>query len=69
MHLIGRKSDSCVRCSAFCEASSAAWPMSPDNMLASLTCSTGTSNAFAIASSTKPSRNPMRRSPVKILTT
>ena len=69
MHLIGRKSDNSARCSSFREASSAVWPISPESVLASLTCSRGTSDAFAIASSTKPSRNPMRRSPVRILTT
>ena len=69
MHLIGRKIDSAAWCSSLREASAAVRPMSPNNMFACRTCWSGTLNAFAIASSTRPSRNPMRRSPVKILTT
>ena len=69
MHLIGRKSDNSARSNSFRKASAAVEPISPSNMFVSLTRSSGSPNARAIASSTSPSRKPMRKSPVRILTT
>ena len=47
-------------------ASNATSPRSPVSMLAQDTSESGAPNAFAIPSSTKPPRSPMRRSPVRI---
>ena len=69
MHLIGRNKESSARCNSPFTARSAVSPMSPRSMFASFTSSSGTSKADAMASSTRPSRKPIRRSPVKILTT
>ena len=68
MHLIGRKRESSARLNSPREASNAVCPISPRSMFASFTSSSGASKALAIASSTRPSRRPMRRSPVKIFT-
>ena len=43
-------------------------PTSPTSMPAHLTSSSGRSNAFAMAASTRPSRRPIRRSPPSTLT-
>ena len=69
MHLIGRKIDNSAPSNSFRKASAAVAPISPSSMFASLTRSSGSTNARAIASSTSPSRKPMRKSPVRILTT
>src|SRR5207237_487255 len=67
MHLIGRKIDNSARSNCLCDASDAVAPMSPSNMFASLTCSSGTSNVRAIASSTNPSRKPIRENDMQQL--
>ena len=68
MDLIGRKIDNSARSSSFLAASPAVAPMSPSSMFACFTSSSDASKARAIASSTRPSRKPIRKSPVKILT-
>src|SRR5450759_2675247 len=50
-------------------ASTAVSPMSPVSMPAQLTADCGLSKACAIAASRRPSRSPMRNSPLRILTT
>ena len=69
MHLIGRKSESSARSKLLARSKQRGLPISPSSMFASFTSSSAASKALAIASSTKPSRKPMRRSPVKIFTT
>ena len=67
MNLSGWKSASSASSSRSSRASSASRPMSPVSIPAHLTASSGRSNAFAIAASTRPSRSPIRSSPAEHL--
>ena len=68
MNLSGWNSASSASPSRSSRASSASRPTSPVSIPAHLTSSSGRSNAFAIAASTRPSRSPMRSSPPSTLT-
>ena len=68
MNLIGWKRARLASASRSSRASSAIRPMSPVSIPAHFTASSGRSNAFAIAASTRPSRSPIRSSPDRTLT-
>ena len=68
MNLSGWNSASAESSSRSSRASAAVRPMSPLSIPAHFTTSSGRSNALAIAASRRPSRPPMRSSPVRTFT-